>query len=52
MGLRQACCWLMFGLYRSDVSSLFLEEQPMTWTKPEFAEVAVTLEVTAYAARR
>jgi len=24
----------------------------MTWTKPEFKEVAVTLEVTAYAARR
>jgi coenzyme PQQ precursor peptide PqqA len=24
----------------------------MTWTKPEFKDVAVTLEVTAYAARR
>ena len=24
----------------------------MNWTKPEFKEVAVTLEVTAYAARR
>jgi len=24
----------------------------MIWTKPEFKEVAVTLEVTAYAARR
>jgi coenzyme PQQ precursor peptide PqqA len=24
----------------------------MSWTKPEFKEVAVTLEVTAYAARR
>jgi coenzyme PQQ precursor peptide PqqA len=24
----------------------------MTWTKPEFTEVAVTLEVTAYAGRR
>ncbi|PYR18027.1 MAG: pyrroloquinoline quinone precursor peptide PqqA [Acidobacteria bacterium] len=25
---------------------------PMTWTKPEFEVVAVTLEVTAYAATR
>jgi len=24
----------------------------MIWTKPEFKEVAVTLEVTAYTARR
>jgi coenzyme PQQ precursor peptide PqqA len=24
----------------------------MVWTKPEFKEVAVTLEVTAYTARR
>jgi coenzyme PQQ precursor peptide PqqA len=26
--------------------------EQMTWTKPEFKEIAVTLEVTAYAARR
>jgi coenzyme PQQ precursor peptide PqqA len=26
--------------------------EQMIWTKPEFKEVAVTLEVTAYAARR
>jgi coenzyme PQQ precursor peptide PqqA len=25
---------------------------PMTWTKPEFEVVAVTLEVTAYAGTR
>jgi coenzyme PQQ precursor peptide PqqA len=30
----------------------FFEEGPVAWTKPEFKEVAVTLEVTAYAARR
>ena len=28
------------------------EEAAMIWTKPEFKEVAVTLEVTAYTARR
>jgi coenzyme PQQ precursor peptide PqqA len=30
----------------------FQEELLMSWIKPEFKEVAVTLEVTAYAARR
>ena len=28
------------------------EESRMVWTKPEFKEVAVTLEVTAYTARK
>jgi coenzyme PQQ precursor peptide PqqA len=28
------------------------QEERMIWTKPEFKEVAVTLEVTAYMARR
>ena len=28
------------------------EERQMQWTKPEFAVVAVTMEVTAYAATK
>jgi coenzyme PQQ precursor peptide PqqA len=33
--------------------SLFAREvSPMTWTKPEFEAIDVTMEVTAYVARR
>jgi coenzyme PQQ precursor peptide PqqA len=35
--------------YRADA---FYEEPHMEWTKPEFAVVAVTMEVTAYAATK
>lgn len=30
----------------------FAEETQMEWTKPEFTVVAVTMEVTAYAATK
>jgi coenzyme PQQ precursor peptide PqqA len=30
----------------------FAEERRMEWTKPEFTVVAVTMEVTAYAATK
>jgi coenzyme PQQ precursor peptide PqqA len=39
------------GVRRLKVSSL-REELPMEWTKPEFTVVAVTMEVTAYAATK
>jgi len=34
------------------IDTLDVRYEPMTWTKPEFEIVAVTLEVTAYAATR
>jgi coenzyme PQQ precursor peptide PqqA len=34
------------------VDAFALRYAPMTWTKPEFEIVAVTMEVTAYAATR
>ena len=34
------------------IDTLDVRYAPMTWTKPEFEIVAVTLEVTAYAATR
>jgi coenzyme PQQ precursor peptide PqqA len=34
------------------IDTLDVRCAPMTWTKPEFEIVAVTLEVTAYAATR
>jgi coenzyme PQQ precursor peptide PqqA len=34
------------------IDTLDVRYVPMTWTKPEFEIVAVTLEVTAYAATR
>lgn len=46
------------GLYRDgplhiDSGSMqFAEENLMEWTKPEFTVVAVTMEVTAYAATK
>jgi coenzyme PQQ precursor peptide PqqA len=37
---------------RRGLLSGWKETTDMSWTKPEFKEVAVTLEVTAYSARR
>jgi coenzyme PQQ precursor peptide PqqA len=34
------------------VSFFDREDSPMTWTKPEFEVVEVTMEVTGYVARR
>jgi coenzyme PQQ precursor peptide PqqA len=34
------------------VSVFDREDSPMTWTKPEFEVVEVTMEVTGYVARR
>jgi coenzyme PQQ precursor peptide PqqA len=36
----------------SSLATVNLGEETMTWTKPEFEVVEVTMEVTAYVARR
>ena len=43
---------LMISLHIDGESMSFKEESRMVWTKPEFTIVAVTLEVTAYAATK
>jgi coenzyme PQQ precursor peptide PqqA len=41
----------LFG-YRPRACTYRLQESNMSWTKPEFEVVEVTMEVTAYVARR
>ena len=43
---------LMFPLHIDGESMHGAEESLMEWTKPEFTVVAVTMEVTAYAATK
>ena len=43
---------LMVSLHIEGGSMHFAEESRMEWTKPEFTVVAVTMEVTAYAATK
>jgi coenzyme PQQ precursor peptide PqqA len=40
------------GARRADATPPSLQEIDMTWSKPEFEVVEVTMEVTAYVARR